>query len=180
MKIALTQTREKFPLSSKKPLKKTVYKAVTRLFVILVLAGIAIPLMLSKPQITTILLIVAPIYIISLIIEYIYQTWYYQTYYYELTQSFIIIKKGVIAKKEISIPYERIQDVYVNQDVLDRIFGLYDVHVSTVTITSGMEAHIDGVEKEAAQGLRNLILNTTRKKIGKQGQSTATPAESQT
>ena len=36
--------------------------------------------------------------------------------------------------------------------------GLYDVHLSSATATSGMEAHIDGVDKHAAEGLKSFLL----------------------
>ena len=98
---------------------------------------------------------------------YLYQRWYYAVYFYDLTPDFIQIKKGPITPKEITIPYERIQDIYVDQDLLDRIFGLYDVHLSSATISSGMEAHIDGVEKSAADGLRKMLLETVQQKISK-------------
>ena len=35
------------------------------------------------------------------------------------------------------------------------------------TITSGIEAHIDGVEKTAADGLKNQLLKTVQEKIKK-------------
>jgi uncharacterized membrane protein YdbT with pleckstrin-like domain len=48
--------------------------------------------------------------------------------------------------------------VYVDQDIWDRILGIYDVHIATATQTSGIEAHIDGVSFENAEGLKNLLL----------------------
>lgn len=102
-----------------------------------------------------------------ILLNYLYQRWYFAVYFYDLTPDFIRIRKGPITPREITIPYERIQDVYVDQDLLDRIFGLYDVHLSTATISSGMEAHIDGVEKQAAEGLRTIILETIKQKISK-------------
>ena len=96
---------------------------------------------------------------------YQYQRWYFQVYFYDLTDDFIIIKKRVFTPIEITIPYERVQDVYVDQDLIDRIMGLYDVHLSSATISSGIEAHIDGVEKEASDGLRKIILEKVSEKI---------------
>lgn len=90
---------------------------------------------------------------------YLYQKWYYNFYYYDLTPDYIVIRKNPITPREITIPYERIQDVYVDQDLLDRIFGLFDVHLSSATVSSGIEAHIDEVEKQAADGLRVAIAN---------------------
>jgi len=102
-----------------------------------------------------------------LLVVYLYQRWYYAVYFYDLTPDYIVIKKGPITPQEITIPYERIQDVYVDQDLLDRIFGLYDVHLSSATISSGMAAHIDGVEKPAADGLRAMLLQTVSECISK-------------
>jgi membrane protein YdbS with pleckstrin-like domain len=56
-----------------------------------------------------------------------------------------------------------LQDVYVDQDILDRIFSLYDVHVSSATIISGNLSHIDGLNKENAQAIKNLILSGIHK-----------------
>ena len=81
------------------------------------------------------------------LLTYFYQLWYYNVYFYDLTPDYIVIKKGPITPHEITIPYERIQDVYVDQDILDRIFGLYDVHLSSATVSSGEAAHIDGFRK---------------------------------
>ena len=57
---------------------------------------------------------------------------------------------------QIHVQYGKIQDVYVDQDLLDRILGIYDVHISSATYSSGIEAHIDGVDKVGAEGLKNL------------------------
>lgn len=88
--------------------------------------------------------------------------WYYKTYirlyFYEGGENFITIKKGVFAPKEIHVQYQKIQDVYVDQDILDRIMGLYDVHIASATGASGMEAHIDGVEEDVANGLKEFFL----------------------
>ena len=75
----------------------------------------------------------------------------------------IIIRIGVFAKKEITLPFEKITDVYVDQDLLDVIFGLYDVHISTPTFQSSQYAHIDGVDKEGSQKLRKMILEKINK-----------------
>ena len=47
----------------------------------------------------------------------------------------------------------------MDQDLFDVLFGLYDVHISTPTEQSGLFAHIDGVDKEGSQELRQFILH---------------------
>lgn len=80
-------------------------------------------------------------------------------YFYELTGKNLTIKKGVFSRNEITLPINRLQDVYVDQDILDRIFGLYDVHVSSATIISGNLSHIDGLNKENSEAIKKLILS---------------------
>jgi len=62
---------------------------------------------------------------------------------------------------------EKVSKIWGTCHILDRIFGLYDVHLSSATVSSGMEAHIDGVEKQAAEGLRGILLETVKQRISK-------------
>ncbi|MGA1872007.1 MAG: PH domain-containing protein [bacterium] len=93
----------------------------------------------------------------------IYHYLYFKRYFYDINNENIIIRKGAIAQKEITLPFSRITDVYVNQDILDVIFGLYDVHMSTPTEQSGQFAHIDGVDKPGNIKLKQLILKEINK-----------------
>lgn len=172
MQISMSKTREQFPLSTKKVLKKTVAGTLA-LSIILFIGWVVIAIAIGASDGNSNgILGIATVGIFGLILlvvlgTYFYQKWYYAVYFYDLTDDFIIIKKGPITPIEITIPYERVQDVYVDQDLLDRLFGIYDVHLSSATISSGMEAHIDGVEKAAADGLRGFLLQTVQQKIGK-------------
>jgi putative membrane protein len=87
---------------------------------------------------------------------------YIRTYYYDGEEDFVTIRKGVFAPTEIHVQYQKIQDVYVDQDLLDRMMGLYDVHIASATFGSAMEAHIDGVDAQTAEGLKNFFLNKMR------------------
>jgi membrane protein YdbS with pleckstrin-like domain len=172
MQIARSKTRDQFPLSEKKVLKKTI-EGTLALGIILLMIWIIVVIVMHVVGETS--LRVALITAFSMIgffavvvaLTYLYQKWYFSFYFYDLTGDFIVIRKEPITPREITIPYERIQDVYVDQDLLDRFFGLYDVHLSSATVSSGMEAHIDGVEKPAADGLRQTLLATVQQKIGK-------------
>ena len=171
MKIAQSETRDKFPLSTKKVLKKTVTGTLVWMVLLLIIWGVLAFALSSGVEAGGYLgMATAGIFglmFIIILVVYLYQRWYYAVYFYDLTPDYIVIKKGPITPREITIPYECVQDVYVDQDLLDRIFGLYDVHLSSATISSGMEAHIDGVEKPAADGLRAMLLQTVSERIGK-------------
>lgn len=176
MNISTSATREKYPLSDSKPIKKTIEATIgwVILFIILLVIGVgsilvvknegfSIPAIWSGGAVVILLILLAFV----ILFNFVYQLMYFKSYFYDFTDGFIVIRKGVVMPREISIPYERVQDVYVDQDLWDRIFGLYDVHLSTATWTSGMEAHIDGVGKVAADGLRDVLLKTIGEKIKK-------------
>ena len=172
MQIAQSKTREQFPLSYRKIIKKTIASTIAYAILLLVIGGIITFTLGSAGQeaFSWIGMTVFGFFVLLFIIfilTYLYQRWYFEVYFYDLTPDFIQIKKGPITPREITIPYERLQDVYVDQDLLDRIFGLYDVHLSSATASSGMEAHIDGVEKQSAEGLRAILLETVKQRIGK-------------
>ena len=168
MDLATSPTREKYPLSTKKILKKTIGFSLVW---VVVISFLVIPFSILLYETSKSIIISVLIYLVSIgfivFLTYLYELWYFKVYFYDLTADFIVIRKGPITPKEITIPYERVQDVYVDQDILDRIFGLYDVHLSSATISSGMAAHIDGVVKEYADGLKGELLQTVSAKINK-------------
>lgn len=101
-------------------------------------------------------------FILFIFLSFLY-SWYVKAYikryYYAGEEHFITIKKGVFAPAEIHVQWQKIQDVYVDQDILDRVMGLYDVHIASATAASGMEAHIDGVDYTASEGLKKFLLD---------------------
>ncbi len=157
-------TRYVYPLSPKKVIKKTVVASIGWVVSWLIFAGIMCGLFyyynycnLLEMIIT---LIVPAIALIPVI--YKYEKLYYKTYYYDILPDILIIRKGVWMPREIRVPYNRIQNVYVDRDLFDVIYGLYDVHLATADNTSQFYAHIDGVEEENAAKLREIILNKTK------------------
>jgi membrane protein YdbS with pleckstrin-like domain len=114
--------------------------------------------LLLLPFVPDILKIIAvPAYLLILAAKYAYEVVYYRRYLYDMTGQTLAIKKGVFGSKEIIIPYGKIQDIFVSQDILDRFFGLRDVYVSTVSGRSILNAHIDGVSVKNAEILALLI-----------------------
>lgn len=171
MNIAQSKTREQFPLSTKKIFKKTLASTLVWIILALILWGI-LAATLSSGTDTGGWLAISTVGIFGflffiILVTWLYQRWYWAVYFYDLTSDYIVIKKGPITPQEITIPYERVQDVYVDQDLLDRMLGLYDVHLSSATISSGMAAHIDGVEKQASDGLRAMLLQTVNERISR-------------
>lgn len=97
-------------------------------------------------------------FFIALGLHALYLQAYIRRYTYDADEQFLTIKKGVFAPTEIHVQYQKIQDVYVDQDLLDRLFGLYDVHIASATVASGMHAHIDGVDAAVAESMKGILL----------------------
>ncbi|MEM5882503.1 MAG: PH domain-containing protein [Candidatus Aenigmatarchaeota archaeon] len=180
----MVTTIEKYPLEKRKIIKKTI-KATFSLYVlsfILFSIGSSWYHFINKenyeffPIINFLLypffeflnfLYEIKIYLIILlaiypIFKFLYEVEYFKTYFYDVREDFLIIKKGVFMPRETILSYEKIQDVYVYQDLFDRVFKLYDVHLSTIGCVSQMELHIDGVSKETAERLKSFLLGRVK------------------
>lgn len=152
----------RIPLEERKPLKKTV-AAVFVLFILFVI--ICIIALFAAQQILTQILFYGIVFLILIaIIKFVFEIFYLKNYYYNFTEDCLLIRKGVLNITEVIIPFGRIQNVFVDQDIFDRLFGLWDVHVSTVTMHSMMEGHIDGLNAENAKTIAGLILEKIKKK----------------
>lgn len=85
--------------------------------------------------------------LLKVLVILIYEYLYYRTYDYEFGETAASVTKGVITRDSGHITYDRLQNIYVDQDFLDRIFGLYDVHYETAGETSASYLHVDGLNK---------------------------------
>jgi uncharacterized membrane protein YdbT with pleckstrin-like domain len=155
---------EAYPLENIKPLKKTILSSLIFVLIITPSFFYVYLFIFSEVVSSGIMTFYIGIIFIFVIVKYVYEVFYMKSYFYDLVDDYLIIRKGVFSKNEITLPVNRIQDVYVDQDIFDRIFGLYDVHVSSATIISAHLSHIDGVNKENAQALKNLIISKIHSK----------------
>jgi len=78
----------------------------------------------------------------------------YNAYRYELTQEGFKKESGVIWKKYVTIPYERIQNVDIHRGVIARMLGLSELQI----FTAGMggtkaEGELPGLSTEMAEQL---------------------------
>ena len=171
---APSQFQNTFPLSRKKFTKKMI-GALPKAFILMLVLSVPLMLILflfKLPGITESgdvmsdfavaavggVIIFLVLFGLYLLIYGAYVGAYIRRYYYDASEQFLTIQKRVFSPTEIHVPYQKIQDVYVDQDILDRMMGLYDVHIASATVTSGIEAHIDGVDADVAEKLKNLLL----------------------
>ncbi|MCX6800865.1 MAG: PH domain-containing protein [Candidatus Diapherotrites archaeon] len=144
---------KRFPLEKRKILKKTIVRSLW----LVIIAAIIIALISVSPYFAVFAGLIVMALILLILIILIHQWLYLKGYYYNVSIDAVFIRKGVINSNEIILPFKMIQNVFVDQDILDRLFGLYDVHISTVTNTSAFLSHIDGVNKENAEKVRDII-----------------------
>lgn len=99
---------------------------------------------------------------------YVWAKWSYQFWRYQLDKSAIRIEKGVIWKKYISIPYERVQNVDIYRGVFARILGLSDLQIQTAGYSGygqygrGTEGRLPGLDIQVAEKLRDELIKKVK------------------
>jgi len=90
----------------------------------------------------------------------------YKFYRYELADEGFRKELGVIYKKYVTIPYDRIQNVNINRGIWARILGLSDLQIETAG-GSGVrksEGRLPGLSVKDAEVLRNELIHRARRK----------------
>lgn len=77
----------------------------------------------------------------------------YRNFTWELTDTELLVKKGIIFKKRSQIPFTRIHAIDTEAKVLDRILGIVTLNVQTAG-SSAPEAVIGGLALSDAEALR--------------------------
>jgi len=97
----------------------------------------------------------------------------YRFFNYQLAEHAFKKEHGVIWKKYVSIPYERIQNVDIYRGIIARILGLSDLHIQTAgysghhrgrTRGMGAEGYLPGLDKHIAEQLREELVRRTKGK----------------
>ncbi len=144
-------TVDKYPVEKRRVLKKAITASIKWCLVLALLLIINLYNGINPLQEYLVLAVI----IFSL--EFIYHNMLYKRYFYNMERKFLTIREGVIARRERNIPFKRIHDIYVDQDLLDRIFKLWDLHLTT-TDSRLFNIHIDGLSAKNAKAIRNLLL----------------------
>lgn len=87
----------------------------------------------------------------------------YRYWRYEIGEYAVKIEKGIIWKKYISIPYDRIQNVDIYRGILDRLLGLSDLQIQTAGYSGGRygrgsEGRLPGLDPKIAEALREDLV----------------------
>src|SRR3989344_5717005 len=75
----------------------------------------------------------------------------YKFYKYELRDNGFRKESGVISKRYVTIPYDRIQNVDIYRGIIARLLGLSDLHIQTAGTSAPVaigEGRLPGLSKE--------------------------------
>ena len=113
--------------------------------------------------------VVIPAY---LILCFIWAKLTYRFYRYELIDSGFRKESGVIYKKYVTIPYDRIQNGDIPRGIIARLLGLSDLNIQTAGFSAtvsrygvggaGAEGRLPGTSREVAEKLRDELIQRAR------------------
>lgn len=109
--------------------------------------------------------VVAGIVVLAAGLVTVWQTAYVQRFSYEVTEDTFDIASGVLSRREREIPYERVQNVDISENVLQRLLGLAQVRIETAG-GSGTEARLRYVTRAEAGRLQELLGERKRRAAG--------------
>ena len=99
-------------------------------------------------------------------LSYLWAKLCYQFYKYELTELGFRKESGVIRKKYVTIPYDRIQNVDIDRGILARLLGLSDLSIQTAGNSIGKaksEGRLLGLSEKNAEELRDELIIRAKK-----------------
>jgi uncharacterized membrane protein YdbT with pleckstrin-like domain len=114
-----------------------------------------------------------PLFFFLVLIGFIILSWViakltYSFYKYELREDGFRKEHGIIWKKYVTIPYDRIQNVDIYRGVIARLLGLSDLQIQTAGgITAGSyggfsEGRLRGLSMEDAEKMRDELIARAR------------------
>lgn len=118
---------------------------------------------------------VVPITILTIDLLISYLRYHY--YRYELRDDGFRKEHGILWKKYVTIPYERIQNVDVYRNPLARLLGLSDLHIQTAGMSTGFgsygaasEGRLPGLAPHIAEQLRDELIRRSKGNLNPQAQ----------
>ncbi len=117
------------------------------------LAPIAALLIASSGNIMDRLKIGAIVVAILVIVASVLRYWFFR---FRITEDSVLIREGVVKKKQLDIKFDRIQGINVEQNIVYRYLDLVTVNFDTAG-SSGDEGNLPAVPRAFAEALREQI-----------------------
>ncbi|WP_417611989.1 PH domain-containing protein [Owenweeksia hongkongensis] len=81
----------------------------------------------------------------------------YRRFYFYVVDDKFIMEKGLLSRDRITIPFDRIQTVNLNQNIIQQVLGVMAVKVDTAG-SSEKELEISALPKSYARELQNFLI----------------------
>ncbi|MDP2593045.1 MAG: PH domain-containing protein [bacterium] len=139
------------------------------------MAGILVDVEKLNSLIATLVALTILTIVATVLISYVFARLSYHFYRYELREDGFRKEYGIIWKKYVTIPYERIQNVDIYRGIIARILGLSDLHIQTAGMSftgkygGTSEGRLPGLGKEDAEIMRDELVRRARGARGTQG-----------
>ncbi|RIL08953.1 MAG: hypothetical protein DCC75_07665 [Proteobacteria bacterium] len=92
----------------------------------------------------------------------VYLALYRNRLHYGIRDGNFLVTKGLILQEKGAFPLCKIIDIYVNENLLDLIFNLRNLHVTTLSRESASFTRIDGMRAGDAAALKETIERSAR------------------
>lgn len=89
----------------------------------------------------------------------------YFRYFYHLEEDQLVIQKGVFNQSRVKLPFERIQNINIEQNVLHRLLNVVSLRIDSAGST-GSEVAIEALDREKAESIRQYVLAQKREAEG--------------
>jgi len=142
-----------------------VYQAIAR-NAVQSLAPLAAFLVAFKGDPMNRLLIGVGAFVIATVVLAFLNYWFFR---YRLAENSILIRQGVLKKRQLDIKFERVQAVNTQQNLVYRLLGLVTVSFDTAG-SSGQEGYLPAVRLQLARDLRDRIRRVPKEAIVEQRQ----------
>lgn len=82
---------------------------------------------------------------------------HFRSYYY-ISHDELIVHSGILGKKKLSIPLERIQSINFEQNLIHRLFRVKKLKLDTAG-TGEKEMELAAIDSDKAEALRSLLIH---------------------
>lgn len=82
----------------------------------------------------------------------------YFKFYFYIKDEELIVNKGILQKKKLSIPFDRIQSVNFSQSIFHQMFNIVQLEIDTAG-SKNAEFTFDAIDKDTAEILREKLLS---------------------
>lgn len=119
------------------------------------LPGMAFSLYLALKNPGELLFIAIAVFYGLLSLPFVVLRWLF--FQFQITPTAVNIHTGIIARQYRSIPVEKIQNVEIRQNFLQRILGLAQVSIETASVDRAAEGNLQFVGRTDAEHIRNAL-----------------------